>query len=726
MSKSNKEMDVIEWLEINGLSKKCINIFIQNQYKGTPVSALKKKAVNKILKDKPGWAAKVNDALEEWNAQPAESETPEIPELPAGAEFDLSTRKPKIKNINFEMPNHLSVRATKAAVVSPIELEPNDWIVVARNSSLLKGFDMDGEEPTRAKSSVLWWKVTKKRDFVDPKHLSAESSSSLVYSEKTQKYVNHTFDTEAASAGYAFAAGSFERNHEERSAGASTTRELFMRAMWNFPRAMLYLEKCTVVSPDFTRSVKKALKKADPPSALGEVFKEYGHAVAMEVLLGGQLWFDQVEKSSADRNETQIKEVYKAAAQVKYEGAEGDVGVLVGKGATFQQEVQRTVKLSTFKCWGGDATLVSDPEDWASTVKAPKLWDTIARRNVIPTYKLLDDLELQKKVLEVWTKIPPFFGTALDLACKDNGGGSERISTSGFVVGVRQVPPAKDGDRGSVLVVSGPGDDPKEGDSKTAAGAAFVHRYQAGDVRYDCNGVCIPVRAAYHYQYEATVGTPERRLAFIPSKVSWGDWEPVDISDGFSALGDGFLLASIDTQGRDGSGELYAIVDGRRVAGCSAHRNHASDEWIDRASFCIPMPTGSKVSFETAFGGQSPAFEVNWAPLVSKNAKMQKMEIRSLNTQFTASTDGVLFGCISTEQPARGTLRLYCYPKSRTEPDNTNPLAASSIHYTQVGQPRLVKASSAMLPVRRGTHYEARYDKGTGSPTADLFWIPVV
>ena len=731
----NGELTVIEWLEENKFEESVIKRFKKAGYKETKVVDLNEEDIDKkaLFKDQPGVAGRLKKALAEWKAAHAEPEGPGIPDLPEGTSFDLSDPEVEIgtETVRFEIPDQLSVEASETAVVSPKKLKKKDWIVIANNSNLLKGFDMSGEEPKRAQASVLFWMVPKGSDFVDAEHLKAQSDSSLAYSEKTEKYVRHGFDTETASAGYEFAAASFERNHEERNAGASATKKLFMRAMWDYPRATVYLRKCSKAAPKFKDSVESALKSADAVTELGKVFKEYGHAVAMEVLLGGQLFFEQTESSSATLTDNEMKDVYKAAAEIKSQvgdlpGApQAGVGAAVGYAEKIQQAALQKASSVRFAAYGGDTTLVSSPAKWAPTVKDPRTWAIIARTDVIPTYELLDN-ELKQKVLAVWAKIPPFFGTALDLDCKDNGGGSERISSSGFVVGVRQVPPAKDGDRGSVLVVSGPGDDPKEGDSKTAAGAAFVHRYQAGDVLYDCNGVCIPVRAAYHYQYEATAGKPERRLAFIPSKVSVGDWEPVDISDGFSAPGDGFLLASIDTQGQDGYGELYAIVDGRRVAGCSAHRNHASDEWIDRASFCIPMPTGSKVSFETAFGGQSPAFEVNWAPVVSKNAKMQKMEIRSVNTQFTASTDGVLFGCISTEQPARGTLRLYCYPQSRSQPDYTNPLAASSIHYTQVGKPRLVKAGSAMLPVRQGTHYEARYEKGPGSPTADLFWIPVV
>lgn len=726
----NDELTVIEWLEENEFEESVVEKFRSAGYEKTKIVDLSEKDIDKkVLKDMPGVASQVKRRLAEWKAEQEAPEGPKKPDLPAGESFDLDLPEVEIKGQTFEIPDHLSVSASKAAVVSPMQLKNKDWIAIAKNSNLLRGFDMNGEEPKRAQTPVLFWKVPKERNFVDPEHLEAHSESSLSYSEKTNKYVRHAFDTETASAGFEFAAASFERNHEERNAGASTTRKLFMRAMWDYPRATVYLKKCTVVSPHFKDSIKKALESADAATALGKVFKEYGHAVAMEALLGGQLYFEQIEESSAELTDNAMKDVYKAAAEIKYQigdlpGAapQAGAGAAVGYSQKIQDAAQKTVKSVRFAGLGGDTTLVSAPAKWAPTVKDPRTWAVLARADVIPTYELLDG-ELKEKVLKVWGTIRPFLGTPLDLPWHENGGRSDRVSTSGFLIGVRQVPAAKNGARGSVLVISGPQDDPKEGNPKTAAGAAFVHRFQEGDVWYDGNGVCIPVRAAYRYWYEATSGQPDGRLAFIPSKLSLGDWDPVDISEEFSAPSDGFLLASIDTQGRDGYGELYAVVDGRRVAGCSAHRNHASDEWIDRASFCIPMAAGSKASFETALVGQSPAFELNWAPVASKNAKMQKTEIRTVNTRFEASTDGVLFGCISTGQPARGNLRLYCYPKSLPQPDYTNPLAAASIHYVQSGQHRVVKAGSVMLPVRQGTSYEART---SGSPTAELFWMPLV
>ncbi len=712
--------ELIEWLKENGFEE-CVDKFIEAGYKKAEIDDLKEKDIDKVLKGKPGLAARVKTALNKWKAEQAGPEAPEVPDLPEGEEFDLTLPKVKLKDVTFEIPKALSVRASKAAVVSPMELNKKDWIVVAKNSGLLYGFDMDSEEPKRAGTPVLFWKVPTRSDFVAAEHLHGSSGSSLAYSERTEKYVRHSFDKETASAGYEFAAASFERNYEERLAGASTTRKLFMKATWDYPRATVYLRKCSVVSPDFQARVKKTLESAEPATELGKVFKEYGHAVAMEVLLGGQLFFEQIEQSSAELTDGEMKTVYKAAAEVAYGGAKAGAGAAVGYGKKIQEAAQAKASSVHFEGNGGDTTKVTNASEsgWADSVKDPKLWAVIARSDVIPTYELLDG-KLKEKVL----KFLPLFGSTLDLAWEENEGRSARTSTSGFLVAVRQV--QQDGARGSVFVVSGPGDDPKEGDPGTAAGAAFAHMYQAGDVWYDRNGVCIPVRAAYHYAFQATCMNPGGRMAFISSKLSLGDWVPVDISGEFSAPGDGFLFASLDTQGGDGYGELYAVVDGRRVAGCSAHRNHASDEWIDRASFCIPIAGGSKANFETTFSmQQSPAFELYWVPVVGINAKMQKIETRSLNTRFDAPTDGVLFGCISSGQPGRATLRLYSYPKGR-QPDYPNPLAAASIHYTQVGKPRLVKASSAMLPVREGASYEARYEKTAGSPTADLFWMPIV
>lgn len=725
-AEKGEQGELVEWLNENGF-KEYVAKFIDQGYEKAEIDDLEDKDIDTVLKDKTGVASQLKRALSKWRAdhEKKEPETPEIPDLPEGAEFDLSLPKVKTANKTFEIPDALSVRANKAAVVSPIQLKKNDWIVIAKNSNLLYGFDMNKQEPERATSPVLWWKVPERSDFVAAEQLHAEATSTLVYSEKTENYVKQNFDTETASAGYAFAAGSFERSHEERSAGASVTKKLYMRAKYDYPRATLYLERCSKVSPLFKAGVENALKSADPATELGKVFAEYGHAVSRRVLLGGQLYFERVDDSSAGLTNTEMKQVYKAAAEITYDQAKGGAGVNVSAADATGKTQKTQIGTVHFTVFGGDTTLVSTPADWAKDVKQPSLWTVIARSDVIPTYELLDD-DLRDKVVKLWAKMPPLFGWPLNLAWKENEGASD-VTTSAFLIAMRNF--QTDGDRGSVVVVSGPDKDPKEGDAETAAGAAFAHRLAAGNVFYDCNSVCIPVQAGYHYEFKASNGKPAGRLAFISSKVSFGKWGPVKFP--FTAPRDGFLFASINTLAQECNGEVFATVDGIEVAGCSATCDRYRDAVIQRASLCVPTPAASVVDLPQAIRFGSPIVQSYWVPIDSENVKMQKMEVRSINTQFPATTDGILYGFVGSRDPklwpSRASLKLYSYGSS-DNPDST-PFAAASINYTLAGERvRLIRAASAMLPVRRGAFYKTVYENVGPVPAsmiAKLFWTPI-
>ena len=317
------------------------------------------------------------------------------------------------------------------------------------------------------------------------------------------------------------------------------------------------------------------------------------------------------------------------------------------------------------------------------------------------------------------------------------------------------------GSRGSVFVASGPGVDPKEGASETAAGAAYADREDDHDLWYPYASVCIPVLQskandlsdyhAYRYSFQASAGKPSGGFVFISSKLSFGKWSspPPSLSvvtakvasgvssrtDCFTAESDGFLFVSIDTEGRDGVGEFYAIVDGRMMAGCSAYHNSSYNinQRIDRASFCLPILAASTVNLEQLkLMGGNPIFKSYWLPMVGENAKMLPAETRSLNTQFQASTDGILYGYIGSKdphrRPTRAALQLLSYGY-KDHPGST-AFACASIRYALGGDaPKFIRTGSAMLPVRQGTWYQARYGYEQDRhrpPETGLFWTPIV
>jgi len=744
-----------KWLKEQGAGDH-VGKFLTKGY--TRIKDLDEDALEEVIPEQPGIRKRLLNELKE---KPPRS----IPELPEGIPFDLSAPKVKAPDdsiIKFEIPNALSVTATETAVKSPAEITHGDWLIIAKNSNLLYGFDMSGPEPWRARSPVLWWKTPADGiDFITAQHLESHSKSVLVYTENTDQYVRHGFDTETASLGFLFAAASFERSHEEKRARSSARKTLYMRGMWVYPRAQIHLDRCSAVSPDFVKEITGALGSADK---LAQVFKDFGHAVALEPTLGGQLVFEKRQEATGVVDETETKLTIRYAVDFMVKGVTGGQGLSWGEAQKTKTAAKALSEEVLFNAVGGNTLLGTNPKDWAPTVAEPKLWAVIERRRVVPTYELLDEA-LKNRVLEVWATVVPLLGKPEVLPWVEGWGRIQRSPTSGFVIAMRDASKSRDGsiktgNRGSVFVASGPGADPEEGDPKAAAGAAFVHYDPPGDAHYECNSVCLPVpkNGTYRCKFEASQGDPTGRLAFVSSKLDFGEWNPV--FDSFSnkptegtkvggswvaptpAEKDGFLFVSIDAQNDCSRGIVYVTIGKEPVSGCSVQRDSNLGKFLYRTSLCIPVPARSTYSIEwedmdydPTKGDKFPRVRAYLMPVVGRGVKMEKAESRELWCAYPATTDGILHGWVWVAKDGqRGMLKLYTFdvdaeraknPKALTEQEE--PYAGASVHFG--GKWKLAKANSVMLPVRQGAHYAALLDIGdsqAGSPVWKLFWTAIV
>ena len=82
------------------------------------------------------------------------------PNLPADFAFDLSAPVVTAPDgVTFSVPTTLSVDSSAAAIISPDNLKPKDWVVISRATKLLYAYDLNGGEPTTAKTAVFAWKV---------------------------------------------------------------------------------------------------------------------------------------------------------------------------------------------------------------------------------------------------------------------------------------------------------------------------------------------------------------------------------------------------------------------------------------------------------------------------------------------------------------------------------------------------------------------------------------
>src|SRR5947209_702191 len=400
------DTEVTKWLQENGADEFIDEFYKDGYYDLADVS---EQAIDKLV-EQAGTARRLIRSLARLPRTP-KGDPIAAPELPPGTQFDLST--PELTSldgsIKFELPYALSTEAASSAITSPHSLELEDWIIIARNAQLLYGYQMDSPTPRRARRPVLLWKVPATTDFVRAEHLQAQVTSELTYTEQTASYARNGFSSQSAKAGFPFGAASFERSWREREGSSSYHKLLHLTGIWRYPRARLYLERCTAVNPEFVAAVQAALASSDQFVALSRVFEEYGHAVANEVLLGGQLYFQHKREAHGSVVETAVENTIKAAVSAKVGTELGNVDA--SGGAAFQDGSAQKVTAHelaervSFEGFGGDTTLVSNPSRWADTVKDPKLWAVIANDQVVPTTSLLD-AKLRDQVEGIWKKAP--------------------------------------------------------------------------------------------------------------------------------------------------------------------------------------------------------------------------------------------------------------------------------------------------------------------------------
>src|SRR5947209_2629286 len=257
------DTEVTKWLQENGADEFIDEFYKDGYYDLVDVS---EQAIDKLV-EQAGTARRLARALAKLNEPPAApTQEAEPPSLEG--------------SIKFELPYALSTEAASSAITSPHSLELEDWMIIARNAQLLYGYQMDSPTPRRARRPVLLWKVPATTDFVRAEHLQAQVTSELTYTEQTASYARNGFSSQSAKAGFPFGAASFERSWREREGSSSYHKLLHLTGIWRYPRARLYLERCTAVTPEFVAAVQAALASSDQFVALSRVFEEYGHAVA--------------------------------------------------------------------------------------------------------------------------------------------------------------------------------------------------------------------------------------------------------------------------------------------------------------------------------------------------------------------------------------------------------------------------------------------------------------
>lgn len=438
------ESEVTAWLNRNEAGAYVQKFFDKGFYR---VRDVNEPDLKDLIPDKPG----IRSTLARLLKAAKEVPMPEIPALPTGSVIDLSQRELKAPDgMKFEIPTALRVSKDAAAVISPSVLKQEQWMVIARNSSMLYGRRMDARVPAVAAYPVLHWKVTQGTDFMRSEFLTAEVSSELTFTERSSSYVSHGFTKVTATASFPFCSASAENEQSEKHAGSLTAKDLFMIGIWNYPRARVLLDECTVVSPRFVREILTAIDLAadaevdlyevssdeQKQAFLGDripyltarlglninelsdqqlqltdkvlvniekVLNRFGHIVGTDVEVGGRLFFVHHKKITGELNSQEEKDVTKAAVSIKAAMVKVGGGVAVGSGEAHNNEAHDIAESTNFTALGGDTTLTSNPQDWTGTVKDPNLWAVISLGGVKSTIDLLPP-PISAFVHQLWKK----------------------------------------------------------------------------------------------------------------------------------------------------------------------------------------------------------------------------------------------------------------------------------------------------------------------------------
>jgi hypothetical protein len=673
------------------------------------------------------------------------------PSLPAGTTFDPNAPQVTLPDKTFTIPQELSVMGTAEEPISPTDLNFADWLVIAKSTNMLRGSLMDEAAPDSPDDSVgrapvRYWKVPEDDSFVTPAKTST-AQSYVSYSESASSFVSCGYDEQSASASFPFAAGSFNRAHQEKHARSLASRNLYMTGVWYYPVATIDLSQCTVVSPVFERCVEDALdghgfsldlgpNGPEPARDVAAVFDYFGHAVPTRVTIGAQLNFGYTVDAEAKAKEDAVSDTVKAAVTLKVGGVGGDAAFQSAKNQ--QMTAKKLAEITTFRAIGGDRTLVSDPKSWAPTTKNWRSWAIIRRTGMRSTVELLKPA-VRKRVLDLWPKISPMVDPA-ELEWKEHSGStvSTEASASGFIIARRQS--LSDGDLGSVSVRSGVDQVLAVDGKNVASGTAYVTAGQNIGYR-GSNSVCIPVRQGGHYSwsFEASHGSPKGRLLYVtnffklkdwislgksPLSAKESDWIPLKSppADGWTDH-DGFLFVNVKANETQ-SPAVLVRVDKNVVGGASAQGARIREE-----SLCIPLAAGVKIDWQVNRTHEESNVRAYWMPFQEGNVlRIGQLEDRVVEQQYEAESAGFVHGYLEAREGfAAGSLEVHVY---RIGEDQEPVCVATSVHNFPAimgGTPNLLPYNSFCFPVAKGAYYKVNFHKSTLplQPTPHIYWTPV-
>ena len=184
----------------------------------------------------------------------------------------------------------------------------------------------------------------------------------------------------------------------------------------------------------------------------------------------------------------------------------------------------------------------------------------------------------------------------------------------------------EDGARGDIICFI------YETDKWVKVAGSSQHYYKNGGVLVPSNSFCVPIKkgSTYFFQFNKTSRDPVAKAFFIPLSqdvLKFGEFQPGDKDNIYTAEEDGFLLAHLDaTVGQRGYVDLYCSnnelekLEENLIASTSVHYWEEGDVYVGYNTAMIPVPKGYTYKAELKKNADNfpglPEIKVTWIPLI--------------------------------------------------------------------------------------------------------------
>lgn len=278
--------------------------------------------------------------------------------------------------------------------------------------------------------------------------------------------------------------------------------------------------------------------------------------------------------------------------------------------------------------------------------------------------------------------------------------------------------------------------DDKNANPTTMRAAASQHYFTNSDKWVTSTSLTMPTPHGTTYLGESvpTFGSPRMMQRFVglgdSGEQAMGPWQDVELNSDIKVLTDGFVVAYVDWNNRDGArGYVQGLQKSGNgtytvVAAASQHYYTGSDIQVPSNSFCMPVRKDTTYRVDLVVTSSGSTAKAYFVPLSEALVLFDSFQSRKENVIYQAHTDGFLIAYLYTNNDGdRGHVDLFAYP-DQNELTRLGKLATTSVHY-YTNRDIQVPYNTATIPVSKNSFYIASFTRTAGSPNVQVLWIPL-